>query len=417
MLDPKAIAAARSRQRRTWSGVVAVVLLGHAVLLGGVDALPTGAGRDVVGAPMTVRTIAATPVEVAPAEAPADAVPEPFVAPMPRPAPRPRPLRAAREPAREVVHEPAGTAESPSSGAEVAAAASSASASEPPSTMPEQELERPSTSTMAAASEPLVPRLDGSAVAPAADAAVDTGVSTAVVSASAPGIAVQPLLAAGEQPPPVYRTQLPAPATLRYQVRSGFFRGTGEIRWRHDGDGYSLALEARIAGLTLLKLTSEGHIDAAGLAPVRFLDQRARRAPQAANFQREAGTITFSGPKTAWPLLAGTQDQLSWMIQLAAIAAAEPERLVEGGRITMVVVGARGDARVWTLRYAGLETVETAAGPVPAVKLVRDGSAYDRGYEVWLDPAHSYLPAHVTQRNAAGGSELDLLLQSIEPAS
>ncbi len=399
MLEPKALAAARSRQRRAWAGVVALVLLGHAALLGGFDTVPIGAGRDVNGAPMTVRTIASPPVEIAPAdaptetstEAPTEAVPQPVATLTPVLAPRPRPVRAAPEPARQ----PGRTADPPSSVADVAPPPGSASA------LPEPTL------TLAAASEPLSPLVRAAVVGmPAVDAAV-----------GAASIATQPLLAAGELPPPVYRTQLPAPVTLRYQVRSSFLRGTGEIRWRHGGNGYSLALEARIAGLTLLKLTSEGGIDAAGLAPVRFLDQRARRAPQAANFQREAGTITFSGPKTAWPLLAGSQDQLSWMIQLAAIASAEPGRLVEGGHITMVVVGARGDARVWTLRYAGRENVETAAGTVHAVKLVRDGSAYDRGYEVWLDPAHSYLPARVTQRNAAGGPELDLLLEAIEPAS
>lgn len=255
-----------------------------------------------------------------------------------------------------------------------------------------------------------------SAVEPGAGSAPHHTASAATTGAAA-GESAQPLLAAGERPPPVYRTLLPAPVTLRYEVRSGFLRGTGEIRWRPAGDTYSLALEARIAGLTLLKMTSEGGIDAAGLAPVRFLDQRARRAPQAANFRRDAGTITFSGPKTTWPLLPGSQDQLSWMIQLAAIASADPGHLVDGGEITMVVVGARGDARVWVLRYAGREDVETATGTVHAVKLVREGSAYDRSYEIWLDPARSYLPAHVTQRNAAGGSELDLLLQRIEPAS
>lgn len=237
-------------------------------------------------------------------------------------------------------------------------------------------------------------------------------------AASAAASAPRPsLLAAGEQPPPVYRTLLPAPVTLRYEVRAGFFRGTGEIRWRRVDDGYRLSLEARVAGLTLLRMTSEGSIDAAGLAPDRFVDQRARRGAQAANFRRDKGTITFSGPAVEWPLLAGSQDQLSWMIQLAAIASAQPELLVEGGRIAMVVVGARGDARVWTLRYAGRETVETSQGAVQAVKLTRDGAGpSDRGYEIWLDPEHGYLPAHVTQRNSGGNSELDLLLEAIEPA-
>ena len=223
-------------------------------------------------------------------------------------------------------------------------------------------------------------------------------------------------LAAGEQPPPTYRTLLPAPVTLRYEVRRGFFRGTGEIRWQPSGERYELHLDARLAGITLLSQTSQGEIGATGLAPVRFLDQRARRAAQAANFRRDTGTITFSGPATEWPLLAGTQDRLSWMIQLVGIVAADPERATEGGRISMVLVGARGEASVRTLRFAGRENAETASGTVPAIKFVVDGrSAYDTSYEIWLDPARGYLPAHATARNGAGESEFDLLLERIEP--
>jgi hypothetical protein len=219
-------------------------------------------------------------------------------------------------------------------------------------------------------------------------------------------------------PPPVYRTKLPPSVTLRYEVRRGFFRGTGAIRWQQVGDDYGLRLEASIAGLTLLAQTSQGIVGAAGLEPVRFLDERARRPAQAANFRRESATITFSGATLVWPLLPGTQDQLSWMIQLAGIVAAEPERASEGGRISMVMVGARGEASLRTLRYAGREDAQTASGTVPALKFVVDArSAYDSSYEIWLDPARDYLPAHATRRNGAGESEFDLLLERTEPIS
>ena len=117
-----------------------------------------------------------------------------------------------------------------------------------------------------------------------------------------------------------------------------------------------------------------------------------------------------------WTLVAGAQDRLSWMVQFAAIAAAQPELLVEGGRITMAVVGARGDASVWTLLYAGREAVESASGSVPAVKLVREArSASDSSVEIWLDPQRSYLPVRATLRNSAGLSEYDLLLERVDP--
>lgn len=232
--------------------------------------------------------------------------------------------------------------------------------------------------------------------------------------APAPMASVETFLA-GSEPPPLYRTRLPPAATLHYQVRRGMFSGTGDIRWQPSGQSYRIALEARIAGLTLLRQTSEGEIDAHGLRPTRFLDQRARRAAQAANFRRDVGRISYSGTNVEWPLLQGSQDRLSWMIQIAGIAAAQPERLVAGAQVIMVVAGARGDADVWTLRCTGPDTLETAWGTVHAIRLVRDGrSTYDTRAEVWLDPERGYLPARATLGNSTS-PEYDLLLERIDP--
>ena len=379
MLESKVPAAERRRQRHVWAAMIAAVLLGHAALLGGLDAMP-GTGTVGPGQTLSVRTIVPAPSIEPPGPS---AAPDATLAPAPRAAPAPPPPRSPPPPR---------TAREPAS-APVAAAAPETTEASAPSELPVAPTPAP------------------------VEAAMPVAAASAASSAVGEAEAAPPLVAAGDKPPPVYRTQLPPPVTLRYEARRGFFRGTGEIRWRRSGDTYSLALEARIAGLTLLTGSSDGRIDAAGLAPERFLDQRARRAAQAANFRRDAGKVTFSGSKAEWPLLPGSQDELSWMIQLAGIAAADPELLVEGGRITMVVVGARGDARVWTLRSVGRETVDTAAGPVAAVKLLRDNlGPYERGYEIWLDPQRSWLPAHVTQRNATGGAELDLLLERFEPA-
>jgi hypothetical protein len=104
------------------------------------------------------------------------------------------------------------------------------------------------------------------------------------------------------------------------------------------------------------------------------------------------------------------------MIQLPGIVAADPERLVGDARIAMVVVGARGDAGVWTLRYAGRDDVETPVGTVRALRLVRDArSVSDTSAEIWLDPQRSYLPARALLRSSSGAVEYDLLLEGIEP--
>jgi len=304
---------------------------------------------------------------------------------------------------------------------EIAAAASPPPAAPPPAAPPPPLGPRLQPPQRAPQPSPLQPSVSAIPIEASASSAGAQQLASANLAEPSPvGAADRPSASLADvegAPPPVYRTRLPPAATIHYEVRRGGLRGEGEIRWRPRDDGYRLVLEAKIANLTLLLQTSEGVIDANGLAPVRFVDQRPRRSAQAANFVRDAGRITFSGAGVESPLLDGSQDRLSWMVQLAGIAAAEPQLLGEGGQITMAVVGARGDTGIWVLRSAGHEDVETAHGTVRAVKLVRQGrSAHDTTAEIWLDPERSYLPARATLRNNAGTSEYDLLLQRIDPA-
>jgi len=396
---------AGGRRRRALVTCAALALVIHATFLDRFGISVPGSAESSV-APMSLRTMTAEEGDTNAGEPPAPpsrVEPPPTVSP-PMPPARPRLPRRAREPVAaassisKMLEE--ASADTSCNTTDVADPASGAVASPAATVRADADLPPAPAAPTESASPPGEPPVAGSAPAGAAPAG------------SRP-----PLVAAGEQPPPLYRTQLPPPATLHYEVRRGVLRGDGEIRWQPAGDGYRIVLEARVAGLTLLTQSSEGGLDGNGLAPVRFLDQRARRSAQAANFRRDAGTITFSGSGIEWPLLAGSQDRLSWMVQLAAIAAAEPQLLAEGGRITMVVVGARGDAGIWTLRYGGHESVKTAAGPVAAIKLVREGrSAYDTNAEIWLDPERSYLPVHATLRNSSGAVEYELLLERIEPA-
>ena len=215
---------------------------------------------------------------------------------------------------------------------------------------------------------------------------------------------------------PLYRTLFPPPLTLHYTLSRGGLSGTGELQWRPAGDRYELRLEGRLAGINVLVQTSQGGFDDAGIAPLRFTDQRMRRDLKAANFQREAGKITFSGPSTEFPLLIGTQDRLSWMIQLAAVAAAEPQRLAPGGKVALYVVGARGDADLWVFRYVAHEAVATGAGNVAAVKFAREPRGlHDTQVEAWLDPARHHLPVRARLSNSPDGDALELLLQDIKP--
>jgi Protein of unknown function (DUF3108) len=206
---------------------------------------------------------------------------------------------------------------------------------------------------------------------------------------------------------------------LQYALRRGALSGSGELQWRMADGGYQLSLEGRLAGLAVLRQISQGRIDDAGLAPLRFTDQRRRGGVQAANFQRKSdtseGKVTFSGPATEYPLLPGTQDRLSWMLQLAAVAAAEPERLAPGGKVVLYVVGARGDADVWVFRFVDFEVIEMPEGPVRTAKFSRDARRlYDSSVDAWLDPARHHLPVKARLGTSPDGDAFELLLQSVQ---
>jgi hypothetical protein len=212
---------------------------------------------------------------------------------------------------------------------------------------------------------------------------------------------------------PVYRTQLPPPMTLGYELTYGRWTGSGELLWRPSGNSYEARLEGRVAAMKIITLASQGGIDSAGLAPVRYTDQRRGRGEQAANFQRKAGKVSFSGNTAEFPLLQGTQDRLSWMLQLAAIALAEPKRVAPGARVVLYVIGARGDADVWAFQVVGHEEVTTADGNVKTVKLLREPrKPHDTRVEVWLAPSLHYLPVRAKQTTQ--NSSWDLRLQTTQ---
>lgn len=212
---------------------------------------------------------------------------------------------------------------------------------------------------------------------------------------------------------PLYRTRMPPAGTLRYEISRGSLRGTGELVWQPQADRYELKLDFRLSGLTILSQTSTGSFDAAGIAPLRFTDQRPRRGTTAANFQRDIDKITYSGSQSEFALKPGAQDRLSWMLQLAAIVSAEPQLAAPGAKVVMFVTGSRGDAGVWVFRSVGPVSIEARGATVDALKFVREPrEPYDAAIEVWLDPTHANLPVRATQKS--GGSDEGYELRLVE---
>ena len=195
---------------------------------------------------------------------------------------------------------------------------------------------------------------------------------------------------------PVYSTVVPASTDVRYELRRGARSGHGELSWRRDESRYEASLEGKLDGREALRWTSRGGVDGAGVAPERFTAQGRGRGTRAVNFQRDVGKITYSGPTVEHPLPAGAQDRLSWLVQLAAICAADPHRMTSGEQIILYVTGAGGEADIWVFVVAGADAVVTPGGSVDAVHLKREPRRpYDTRAEVWLEPARSWLPARL----------------------
>ncbi len=252
-------------------------------------------------------------------------------------------------------------------------------------------------------------------VAAVQPAAVPMPAAAAQASSPQVPVLINVLAEPVEETIPTYRTQLPPAMTLHYDIQRGGLRGNGELLWRPSPDRYELRLEGRVAGLTILTQVSQGGFDGAGLAPERFTDRRIRRPLTAANFQREVGKITFSGPPTEYPLHAGSQDRLSWMIELGAVVAAESSLGIADAKIVMFVSGSHGDAGVWVFRCLGPDTVDSRAGGVAAIHFKREPRGpYDTTVEVWLDPKRHHVPVRATLRAGPNDDGLDLRLQDID---
>jgi hypothetical protein len=220
-------------------------------------------------------------------------------------------------------------------------------------------------------------------------------------------------------PVPLYATRLPAPVELHYVAQRGAAIGSARLLWRRDGDGYELALDAALPGQPLLGSSSRGQVNADGVAPSRHVERRKLREVRAANFRRDAGLISFSGPSEVLPLPPGAQDRLSWMIQLPAIVQADPSLADAGATVTLFVVGTRGDAQAWAFEARERESIELPAGPAAQLPyFVREPTRpFDTRVEVWLDPQREHLPVRARLTTVPGGQSLELRLAPPEVAA
>lgn len=206
-------------------------------------------------------------------------------------------------------------------------------------------------------------------------------------------------LASAPRPPrdpsaAVHAFTVPGSARITYQVETNKFpfSASAELLWQQEGEAYDARLEISAFGQARVQ-TSRGQITSNGLAPVRFSDKF--RSEVAAHFDREKGKVTFSANTPDVPLLAGAQDRLSLLVQLAAMLAGDPGHYPTATTITIQTIGPR-DADTWLFTVGSEETLTLPGGQQATLKLMRNPrQEFDQKVELWLAPALGYLPARI----------------------
>jgi hypothetical protein len=258
---------------------------------------------------------------------------------------------------------------------------------------------------------------------PAPDSTLATLTALAVAAPRRPSTAPP---SQSPPPPPAGATPLPntppPSAELTYAVHRGPVAGKGRLVWRINPASasapasYSLSLDARLPVLgVIFSETSSGGFDAHGLAPTRHTERRLRRSERALSITRDtggngSGMLSFSASTARLALLPGTQDRVSWLVQLAAVygaaalpavgagaATARPAGLPAG--LNLPVASVNGDLRLWVFKL--LPPTPEAPGLLHLERRPAPGD-FDTTAEVWLDPARHAWPVRVLLTESSG---------------
>ena len=242
---------------------------------------------------------------------------------------------------------------------------------------------------------------------PVVPSPVETPAPPTPPSASAPAPAAPPWLTQA-------KFVWPAPALLNYEL-SGTSKGVrytanASISWKQQDNSYQLRHEIQAFLFGKRSQTSAGQMGATGLLPTRFGDQF--RQEQAAHFDRAKGLLIYSANTPSQAIEEGAQDRVSLFVQLAGAMAGTPDLRNAGQQLNFQVVSAK-QAEFWTFAVLGNEKIKLPLGEIDSLKLHRvPRNEYDQKIDMWLSPAHGYLPARI-RITLANGDVIEETLKSV----
>ena len=196
---------------------------------------------------------------------------------------------------------------------------------------------------------------------------------------------------------------LPGRVEIRYAVQygeGGFTAGEARYLWESRNGRYTLVSTIEAKGLASLFISgritqaSEGSVNAGGLQPDQYTENKGERRQEPARFLWPENQLILSGNRGSVALLPQAQDLLSFPFQLA-VTARENE-----GEFSMAVSNGRKLQR-YRFRVVGEERLNLPGRSVETLHLQgsRDGAGT---LDVWLDRNAASLPVQVRTLDQKG---------------
>lgn len=194
---------------------------------------------------------------------------------------------------------------------------------------------------------------------------------------------------------------------VRTEMNRNPVYGDGEINWEFRSGRYKMRIEASLdlllTSINLYQLNSEGNIDVYGITPTMSTEKRRSRSETATHFDQANKSVSFSSSNKTVEVQNGVQDKASFIMQLAGIAYAEPEKFQPGREIRLQVAEER-DVSTFVFVVTAFEEVETKMGKIMAWHVIRPPlpGSYNSKLEVWLAPEQHWYPIQIRNTESNG---------------
>ncbi len=271
-------------------------------------------------------------------------------------------------------------------------------------------LPEPAETAVALSSTPPAPG-PTAPVAPSADDGAGSAI-TAPATLTLPLSSLAAPAAAFEWPP---STRLSYTLTGNYR---GPVEGQARVEWLTNGGRYQVHLDASVgpsfAPLVTRRLSSEGVLTAAGLAPRRYEEVTTAplRAPRRVNLIFGEEQVRLANGSEV-PRPPGLQDSASQFVQMTWLFTTQPQ-LLEAGRSVIIPLALPGRVEPWTYVVRAGEPLNTPVGTVATVHVQpqRGARPGDLTVEFWVAPSLQNLPVRILIRQDAD-NYIDLKLDRL----